>query len=76
MLRIGQRYRGRFHEQARGLVQSGVRVGMMWVETLQPREVHCHVCDKGFSSPTLSPEHKDAFGECPHCHTPFVFAKA
>lgn len=67
------RYIGRFKKQAEDLVRAGKRVGMMWIGP-DDTQVHCHVCDKDFNKPVLDPEHKDSFGECPHCHTPFIFA--
>ncbi len=74
MLLINKKYRGRLHEEAVKLVKKGVRVGMMWLsgESI----VHCHVCNKDFNAPELHPVHNDLLGECPHCQTTFVFAKA
>lgn len=67
-------YLGRFQEKAVALIKSGTRVGMMWLGT-EP-EVHCHVCNKDFPPPKVDEQTHDHFGECPHCHTPFIFADA
>ena len=74
MLRVGGPYKGRFDSQARAKIREGKRIGMMWVsdEVL----VECHVCNRAFARPILDPIENDAWGECPHCHTEFVFAKA
>ena len=72
MLLINPRYHGRFHEKAAKLVKSGTRVGMMWVSG--EKDCSCHVCNKDFPTPVRDGAHLDAWGECPHCKTPFVFA--
>lgn len=67
-------YSGQFKQLAADLVRQGKRVGMMHVSG--ERQVHCHVCNKDFEPPvTYDQIHKDAFGECSHCKTAFIFAK-
>ena len=67
-----QKYNGRFHEKAKQLVLSGTRVGKMWVGP-DDVDVLCHVCKKNFPKPAIDKVENDAWGECPHCKTPFVF---
>lgn len=75
MLRVSRKpYMGQYRIKAEALVKQGVRVGMMWRGN--EAMVHCHVCDKQFEPPTLDPKTNDAWGECTHCHTPFIFAEA
>ncbi len=66
-----QPYRGRFTEKAVELLGSGVRVGRMYVSGCNP--CHCHVCEAEFDPPSKQPGHRDAWGECSTCKTPFVF---
>jgi hypothetical protein len=65
-------YRGRFNQKAIDLVKAGTRVGMMHIGP-EDAELHCHVCDKDFPLPEREAGHPDAWGQCPHCETPFVF---
>lgn len=68
----GTRTPSRFDEKAVTLVRSGVRVGKMWCSGGGER-VLCHVCKERFAPPVFESGFKDAWGECSHCKTPFVF---
>jgi hypothetical protein len=71
MLLVNAKYRGRFHEKAKVLVQQGIRVGIIWTQA--GRKCQCHVCQTWFDCPLLSITDHNAWGECPNCHLPFVF---
>lgn len=70
-----QSYKGRFYEQAKAMVQSGIRVGKMYVMG-EGEPGTCHICSTDFNTPVIPKGDSDAWGECPYCSTKFIFIKA